>query len=203
MYTPSQFVECSIHRKSRLVGVVEELHRSVDDHCVERFGVIQSAKERRAYEIKQKARYAFHIPSGCFPSAPHISVGLHGYIHMWISTTTVYAYFPVLPHTPHPVSLYILHRQPKPPRPSDSHQRTVDGAMVASEPTLRLDLPTRRLDPQNRLMTRRMLMPQWRPYWMQQMHQAHQATYLGRCRAPRTHLWARRLPHHCDELRPR
>ena len=35
------------------------------------------------------------------------------------------------------------------------------------------------------------------------MHQAHQPTYLGMCRAPRAHLWARRLPHHCDELRPR
>ena len=76
-----------MHRKSRIVGVVEELHRSVDDHCVERFGAIQAAKERRAYEIKQKARYAFRTPSCCFPSAPHISVWLHGYIHVWMSTT--------------------------------------------------------------------------------------------------------------------
>ena len=72
MYPPSHFADCSMHRKSRIVGVVEELHRSVDDHCVERFGVIQAAKERRAYEIKQKARYAFRTPSCCFPAAPHI-----------------------------------------------------------------------------------------------------------------------------------
>ena len=87
MYPSSHFAYCSMHRKSRIVGVVEELHRSVDDRCIERFGVIQAAKERRAYEIKQKARYVFRTQSCCFPSAPHISVVLHGYIHVWISTT--------------------------------------------------------------------------------------------------------------------
>ena len=66
MYPPSHFADCSMHRKSRIVGVVEELHRSVDDRCIERFGVIQAAKERHAYNLKQKAWHAIRIhPHRC------------------------------------------------------------------------------------------------------------------------------------------
>ena len=42
-------------RKSRIVGTVEEVHRPVDKHCVDRLGAIQAVKERHAYELKQKA----------------------------------------------------------------------------------------------------------------------------------------------------
>ena len=45
-------------RKSRIVGCVEEVHKSVDTYCIDRIGLIQSVKERQAFNIKQKACYA-------------------------------------------------------------------------------------------------------------------------------------------------
>ena len=50
-----------MHRKSRIVGTVEEVHRSVDTHCVDRLGLIQAAKERHAYDLKQKADRAIRL----------------------------------------------------------------------------------------------------------------------------------------------
>ena len=44
--------------KSRIVGCVEEVHKSVDTHCIDRLGLIQAAKERHAFNLKQKACYA-------------------------------------------------------------------------------------------------------------------------------------------------
>ena len=57
---------CSTHRKSRIVGAVEEVHKAVDNHCQARLQQIQAAKERCAYELKQKARcvshtYTYHV----------------------------------------------------------------------------------------------------------------------------------------------
>ena len=52
---PSHVVR--IHRrKSRLVKIVEKIHKPVDDHIRDRLGRIQSAKERYKYEQQQKAR---------------------------------------------------------------------------------------------------------------------------------------------------
>ena len=45
-------------RKSRIVGCVEEVHKSVDTYCIDRLGHIQAAKERQAFNVKQKACYA-------------------------------------------------------------------------------------------------------------------------------------------------
>ena len=45
-------------RKSRIVGCVEEVHKSVDTYCIDRLGLIQAVKERQAFNIKQKACYA-------------------------------------------------------------------------------------------------------------------------------------------------
>ena len=45
-------------RKSRIVGCVEEVHKSVDTYCIDRLGQIQAAKERQAFNVKQKACYA-------------------------------------------------------------------------------------------------------------------------------------------------
>ena len=45
-------------RKSRIVGCVEEVHKSVDTHCIDRLGQIQAAKERHAFNLKAKACYA-------------------------------------------------------------------------------------------------------------------------------------------------
>ena len=48
-------------RKSRIVGTVEEVHKSVDNHCIDRLGLIQAAKERHAYDLKQKAGRAIRL----------------------------------------------------------------------------------------------------------------------------------------------
>ena len=45
----------TVHRKSRIVNVVEALHKAVDDHCEYRLSQIQKAKERHAYDTKCKA----------------------------------------------------------------------------------------------------------------------------------------------------
>ena len=45
----------TVHRKSRIVGVVEALHKAVDEHCENRLSQIQKAKERHAYDLKCKA----------------------------------------------------------------------------------------------------------------------------------------------------
>ena len=52
-----------MHRKSRIGGVVEALHKAVDEHCENRLSQIQKAKERHAYDLKCKA---------CLP--PHVAV---------------------------------------------------------------------------------------------------------------------------------
>ena len=44
-----------MHRKSRIVNVVEALHKAVDEHCEHRLSLIQKAKERHAYDTKCKA----------------------------------------------------------------------------------------------------------------------------------------------------
>ena len=44
-----------MHRKSRIVNIVELLHKAVDEHCEGRLSIIQKAKERHAYELKSKA----------------------------------------------------------------------------------------------------------------------------------------------------
>ena len=54
-------------RKSRIVGAVEEIHKSVDTHCIDRLGVIQSAKERHAFNQKQKAGRAIRLYAYCNP----------------------------------------------------------------------------------------------------------------------------------------
>ena len=41
-----------------MVGCVEEVHKSVDTYCIDRLGQIQAAKERQAFNVKQKACYA-------------------------------------------------------------------------------------------------------------------------------------------------
>ena len=46
---------CTVHRKSRIVNVVESLHKAVDEHCEQRLAEIQKAKERHAYDLKCKA----------------------------------------------------------------------------------------------------------------------------------------------------
>ena len=46
---------CIVHRKSRIVNVVEALHKAVDEHCEGRLVQIQKAKERHAYDLKCKA----------------------------------------------------------------------------------------------------------------------------------------------------
>ena len=45
----------TMHRKSRIVNIVELLHKAVDEHCEQRLSEIQKAKERHAYELKSKA----------------------------------------------------------------------------------------------------------------------------------------------------
>ena len=45
------------HRKSRLVKLIELLHRAVDDHLKERLDRIFAAKERYAFELKQEFDY--------------------------------------------------------------------------------------------------------------------------------------------------
>ena len=37
---------------------MEEVHKSVDTHCIDRLGQIQAAKERHAFNLKAKACYA-------------------------------------------------------------------------------------------------------------------------------------------------
>ena len=55
-----------MHRKSRIVGTVEEVHKAVDDWCIDRLDHIQAAKERHAYNLKQKAWHAIRInPHKC------------------------------------------------------------------------------------------------------------------------------------------
>ena len=44
-----------MHRKSRIVNVVESMHKAVDEHCERRLVDIQRAKERHAYDTKCKA----------------------------------------------------------------------------------------------------------------------------------------------------
>ena len=51
----AQLGVCTLHRKSRIVGVVEAVHKSVDEHCEKRLSLIQKAKERHAYDTKCKA----------------------------------------------------------------------------------------------------------------------------------------------------
>ena len=63
MIVHSVLCTCTINntrpcRKSRIVGCVEEVHQSVDSHCIDRLGRFQSAKERHAFNLKQKACYA-------------------------------------------------------------------------------------------------------------------------------------------------
>ena len=50
-----------MHRKSRIVGTVEEVHKAVDDWCAERLNDIVAAKERHMITQKQKASYVFRI----------------------------------------------------------------------------------------------------------------------------------------------
>ena len=50
-----------MHRKSRIVGTVEEVHKAVDDWCADRLNAIVAAKERHMVTLKQKASYAFRI----------------------------------------------------------------------------------------------------------------------------------------------
>ena len=52
-------------RKSRIVGCVEEVYKSVDNHCIDRLGLIQAAKERHAFNLKQKACHAVRLHSYC------------------------------------------------------------------------------------------------------------------------------------------
>ena len=52
---------CCTHRKSRIVGTVEELHKAVDEWCADRLNAIVAAKERHMVTLKQKASYALHI----------------------------------------------------------------------------------------------------------------------------------------------
>ena len=42
-------------RKSRIVGCVEEVHKSVDTYCIDRLGHIQAVKERHAFNLKKQA----------------------------------------------------------------------------------------------------------------------------------------------------
>ena len=44
-------------RKSRLVKLIELIHRAVDDHLKERLHKIFAAKERYAFELKQEFEY--------------------------------------------------------------------------------------------------------------------------------------------------
>ena len=60
-------------RKSRIVGAVEEIHKSVDTHCIDRLGLIQAAKEQHAFNLKQKA--------GC-------AIRLHTYYSPWVCNPT-------------------------------------------------------------------------------------------------------------------
>ena len=48
---------CRTHRKSRIVGTVEEVHKAVDDWCADRLNAIVAAKERHMVTLKQKASY--------------------------------------------------------------------------------------------------------------------------------------------------
>ena len=52
---------CRTHRKSRIVGTVEEVHKAVDDWCADRLNAIVAAKERHMVTLKQKASYALRI----------------------------------------------------------------------------------------------------------------------------------------------
>ena len=45
----------TVHRKSRIVSMIEALHKSVDEYCEGRLSQIQKAKERHAYDLKCKA----------------------------------------------------------------------------------------------------------------------------------------------------
>ena len=69
-----------MHRKSRIVNVVEAMHKAVDEHCEHRLSLIQKAKERHAYDTKCKAcllpsaaaRTCMHMcASGCMCVCTH------------------------------------------------------------------------------------------------------------------------------------
>ena len=46
-----------MHRKSRIVGTVEDVHKAVDEWCADRLNAIVAAKERHMVTLKQKASY--------------------------------------------------------------------------------------------------------------------------------------------------
>ena len=60
-----------MHRKSRIVGTVEEVHKAGDNYCQDRLNKIQTGKERYASELKQKARCVSHVHSCGRPYMSH------------------------------------------------------------------------------------------------------------------------------------
>ena len=76
----------TVHRKSRIVSIVELLHKAVDEHCEQRLSVIQKAKERHAYELKSKAGLPLCVTTrpclcmygtGCMCVCAHMLCRLH------------------------------------------------------------------------------------------------------------------------------
>ena len=53
--SPLHQICCIVLRKSRIVSVVELIHRAADEYCERRLAEIQKAKERHAYDLKCKA----------------------------------------------------------------------------------------------------------------------------------------------------
>ena len=52
-------------RKPRIVGAVEEVHKSVDNYCIDRLGLIQAAKERHSFNLKQQAGHTIRLHPYC------------------------------------------------------------------------------------------------------------------------------------------
>ena len=51
---PDWIDQCIDRRKSQVVAVAEQLHEAIDDHMKDRLEKIFKAKERYAYDLRQK-----------------------------------------------------------------------------------------------------------------------------------------------------
>ena len=136
IYCMAELSLCTVHRKSRIVNVVESLHKAVDEHCEQRLSVIQKAKERHAYELKAKARlplcvavlpcmrmYGIECMCVCTPAM----LIVHWLIRMIDSPVCI------LPCGMHRVVHYTMHRRrmrKRRPVPSRQGMRNEDPAVL-------------------------------------------------------------------------